>query len=340
MRKASLFLILLLGFSTPFVVAQKWQPLPNAPENNGKQDDLYFVTADLGWSVNGSGEIWKTRDGGITWRLQIKQPGTFFRCIGFIDSLHGFAGNIAPGFFDGVSDTNPLYETMDGGETWTPVFNFDRRPPTGLCAIQILNDSVIFATGRVSGPAWMMRSIDAGQSWQSINLPPEAQMGMDVFFFDLNNGFLCSAIGGPRVEEASALVLRTQDGGQSWQTVYRSPRVGDITWKMSFPSANVGYISLLSYSAAPQRWVLKTTDSGGTWQEMKLKKNGAIAFGIGFIDEKRGWIGTDRQAYYTKNGGKRWKKAKIGIYTNKFRFVRTEGKVIGYAIGRNVFKLE
>jgi photosystem II stability/assembly factor-like uncharacterized protein len=97
-----------------------WRKLETEPYR-GKQDDIYFVNENVGWYVNGAGKIFRTQDGGTTWQLQLDQPGTFFRCVAFIDDQRGFAGNIGPGYFPGVTDDAPLYETVDGGETWKAV---------------------------------------------------------------------------------------------------------------------------------------------------------------------------------------------------------------------------
>lgn len=58
------------------ILATEWAALEAAPRINGKQDDLYFVTPELGWSVNGEGNIYRTDDGGQSWTHLLEQPGT------------------------------------------------------------------------------------------------------------------------------------------------------------------------------------------------------------------------------------------------------------------------
>ncbi len=121
-----------------------WKKLNTEPYR-GKQDDIYFVNDKVGWYANGAGKIFKTIDGGETWIKQLEQAGTYFRCLAFIDEQHGFAGNIGPGYFPGVTDDHPLYETKDGGQTWTAVSSIEGPAVVGLCALQVLKEEYINA---------------------------------------------------------------------------------------------------------------------------------------------------------------------------------------------------
>ena len=98
-----------------------WGNLENAPFNGGKQDGVFFINKDTGWAVNGSGRIYKTIDGGENWIQQRNAAGTYFRSIAFINDQIGFAGNVGINYFPGVTDTNPLYKTIDGGNSWASV---------------------------------------------------------------------------------------------------------------------------------------------------------------------------------------------------------------------------
>lgn len=126
-RSVSIFLLFLsLTVSLAKVLARnsdlspessQWTKLKTEPFR-GKQDDVFFVAPDVSWYVNGSGKIYKTIDGGASWDLKLNKPGTYFRAVGFIDEQRGFAGNIGTEYYSNVTDTTPLYETGDGGETW------------------------------------------------------------------------------------------------------------------------------------------------------------------------------------------------------------------------------
>jgi hypothetical protein len=97
-----------LGVSGP-VWAQPfggWRVLATEPYR-GKQDDISFVSPELGWYGNGAGKLYRTANGGETWEKVWEQPGTFIRALGFLDALNGFLGNVGTDYYPGVTDTRP-----------------------------------------------------------------------------------------------------------------------------------------------------------------------------------------------------------------------------------------
>jgi len=122
-----------------------WQKL-NTVAYRGKQDDISFVDDKTGWYGNGAGKLYRTTDGGNSWQEQLSKPGTFVRTVGFVDAQRGFMGNVGTDYYPGVTDTNPLYETRDGGVTWSVVPQSRISGPLvkGLCAIDILKKQSIY----------------------------------------------------------------------------------------------------------------------------------------------------------------------------------------------------
>ena len=330
-----------------------WVKLPTEPYR-GKQDDISFVDAMTGWYGNGAGKLFRTTDGGQTWVKQLDRPGTFVRALGFIDEKRGFLGNIGPDYFPNVSDTTPLYRTRDGGESWEPVV-IDGPPVKGICAIDILKTPFINAGeldhrvtvragGRVGTPAALATSRDGGETWTSEDMTAHTAMILDIHFVSERVGFIAGASDGD-VQVSKAVILRTDDGGRSWTRVYEGSRPWELTWKMAWPSANVGYVTVQSYNPDPtasQRFVARTTDGGLTWTELPFVDNAAVReFGIGFVSETRGWVGAVPGGYETTDGGASWAPVQMGNAVNKVRIVPLPGGGHAvFAIGVELHRLD
>lgn len=329
-----------------------WQRLQTEPYP-GKQDDIFFVDERFGWYGNGAGKVFRTTDGGDTWTKAWEKPGTFVRCLAFVDREVGVLGNIGPGYFPGVTDPTPVYRTEDGGSTWTPVTAIDGPPVTGLCAFDIVQVPFINAgkldsrprivgVGRVGGPSAYIWSDDLGRTWKQGKLPETGAMAFDVRFLDEKRGFIASATSAD-VSMANALILATEDGGATWEEAYRSSRPYETTWKFSFPGDGTGYCTVQSYDpdpAASRRYVAKTVDGGRTWYEVLLTDDHSVReFGVAFLDPLTGWVGAVPHGFVTIDGGISWNDADIGNAVNKIRLLQRDGGVTGFAIGTEVRRM-
>lgn len=338
MNRSLLTFFLLIACSTTSLLAQtlpSWQLLPDAPVVS-RHNDAYFVTPDMGWIVNGSGEIFRTDDGGANWQRQLKQDQSHFRSVGFINDQEGWAGNVGAGEF-GTTDATALYQTLDGGQTWTPYTDFEGPQPEGLCGMQVVNDSMVVGVGRVRGPSFFIKTTDGGATWISKDMSAHAVGLIDVYFFNPDVGIAVGLTNADH-EQSSGVILHTADGGETWETRFTTTRTGEWFWKISFPSDQVGYISLQRNSQTPIYFV-KTTDGGATWEEKIFYQSYYFVQGIGFINETTGWIGGNSSfpSMQTTDGGETWYSADFGSRVNRFRFL---GDSLGYAVGRSVYKLD
>ncbi len=331
MKKLSLIFSLQI-FSSQVSFSQVWQQLPNAPAAEFVNDDIFFVDENKGWMVNLDGFIYRTQDGGDSWDTLLIQPGTAFRSICFVDSLHGFAGNLGPGsWISNITDTIALYETVDGGVNWTPVTTINGTYPAGICGIILVNENVIYAVGRYAGPCVYLKTTDGGATWNSTNMMSEYQNLIDVYFFSADTGII---VGG---KNGFSKISYTTDGGNNWQTVFTSNEVSTWHWKISFPSRMIGYVSIEGGNGTNSR-VAKTIDGGLTWQLLPLNyPNDIDATGIGFINDTVGWVGCWYPGvdYMTTDGGMTWSLYPLDPSFNRFRRVSA---TTAYICGESVWK--
>jgi photosystem II stability/assembly factor-like uncharacterized protein len=311
-----------------------------------KRDDIVFVDARTGFYGTGKGNLYGTQDGGQSWQLVWSKPGTFIRSLGFIDTKHGFLGNLGAGIAN-ITDATPLYETKDGGVTWEPAKIGGADIP-GVCSIDVLKSRsihegdiseryYIHAAGRANGPAKLLRSEDDGQTWTPIDLSQRAGMILDVKFFDPNTGFVFAATSGD-LAQSNALILKTNDGGRTWRQVYRSSRLNEIIWKGSFANSEVGYATVQNDDPAnTQQRIVKTTDGGEHWSELPLVADkDAEELGVGFVSPDEGWVGTAVGGFETSDGGSSWRPSTLAPKANKIRVRAADGTPMIYAIGSEV----
>lgn len=347
MRKVVFLLAFMILLTGQLFAQYNWIVYPNEPTTPARFDDVYFINPNQGWAVEpinykGSGRIYETRDGGVTWALVHDNMDAYLRCVGFVDSLHGFIGNLCDTTI--ASDRNPLYYTADGGKTLTPV-NLPSPKPLGICGISVVTDSVVYAYGRYFGPPVLAKTTDAGKTWKTYDMSPYASVGLiDGWFWSKDTGFITGQNG------PNAVILHTNDGGATWQTVYQATRNdSDHVWKLFFPTRNIGYGSLeyLGKKTVYNTYFVKTTDGGKTWTEHPFIQS-YDEEGCGFINDSVGWIGGwTGMSYITKDGGDTWTlDSSFGVpsipYTQPLPYInrfRKFGDTLFYAAGNTIYKL-
>jgi photosystem II stability/assembly factor-like uncharacterized protein len=322
----------------------RWRPT-NAPVASSRTDDIWFTDARTGWAVNSNGQILKTTDGFDTYAMQFQDPDIYFRCVGFASPSVGWVGTVTRG--------KTLFGTRDGGITWTAVGNLPPLAPSAICGLSVVSEKAVFMSGTnyPDRPPRMMKTLDGGATWTAWDMSPWASLLVDTYFLDERRGWV---VGGKSDaakatrDNVKAVVLYTEDGGQSWTNraadLMATAPAGEWGWKIQFLDETIGFVSLESFKAGA---ILKTTDRGLTWHRIDItdpQKNANLE-GVGFIDERHGWVGGWGDAQFqrlstseTLDGGATWRDANdIGKALNRFRFF---GKpvTLGYASGQTVYK--
>jgi len=305
-----------------------WTKLPNGPNAGGvgRHDDIYFVDADRGWVVNGNGDVWKTTNGGDSWTRPFL-TGAHNRCVGFVDAQHGWIGYL-------YEDNGAvLVETTNGGSSWTTV-TLPEPKPQGLCGMSVVDANTVCAVGAYYGTPRFIRTDDAGASWTVLDMSPWCSALIDTKWFDEQNGIAVGASGnGPtRVTR----IVRSTDGGLTWNIVWTGTRFREHCWKISFPDLDHGFVSIENLAGAGATYFLKTTDGGRSWQEQLAAPGYVNCQGIGFVNEQVGWIGGwNTGTAITTNGGVNWTGGNFGYNVNRIRFL---SPFLGYACGADVYK--
>ncbi len=318
----------------------RWIPIAGSPTSpqGSRHDDVYFTDAANGWIANTRGEIYRTGNGGLSWTLVHDSPSTFYRAIGFATPMKGWVGNL--NWYSNPTPRNSLFETIDGGVTWTNITDRVVGPdPVGICGIWVASATHIYGVGRWNGPAVFVRTRDGGQTWTSKSLAGLATGLIDVFFFDENVGIAVGGdgVGSSHQQQAAsrAVVLRTEDGGDTWERVYHGNALGQWIWKISFPTPDVGYVSLQGPNLIGT--VLKSTDGGRTWSVLPPVGEPLEFSAIGFITPDSGWVASYEMVFSTIDGGQSWRRA--GDWRNINR-IRLFSNGTGIAVGDRAYRFE
>jgi flagellar hook capping protein FlgD len=379
----------------------QWQLLQNSPVANSRTDDIWFFDELTGWLVNSSGYVCKTEDGGDNWTPKFfvapNLPSfPYLRCMSWANRKIGWFGTVTgvePNMITSPSQfiQTLLYKTTDGGETWKAVENLPEGSPAGICGFHAVNERVAYGSGTndpgLPGPA-IIKTTDAGASWELIDMRKYASNLIDIYFFDEDNGFVVGGLNDqsckidvkayppPRLSrygKVKPVILRTRDGGKSWTNTTANIKdfeCGEWGWKIQFLNETHGFVSLENFRNAS---ILVTRNGGKSWVKKHVAKDQKPASpainndleGIGFINERQGWVGGwgfqdlntpvgGLENSYTEDGGDTWiaqnhlpdPDTKIQndprYRINRYRFVKNvAGDVIsGYCSGQQVFKLK
>jgi len=229
--------------------------------------------------------IYKSSDGGHSWRLQFQNSITnaFFDCMGFWDPNSGIA------FSDSVDGYLIIIRTIDG-QNWE-VLPRTQIPPalpgegsfaaSGTCLAAGDNQQAWIGTGAASS-ARVFHSRDKGESWTVAETPiqPGKTSGItSISFFDANEGFV---FGGDVVDTGRKgnNIAMTTDGGLTWN-IAESSELPAI-----YGAAAFYFEGRRMLAAVGPKGTFFSSDQGKTWKTV----NQDNYWGISFTNRGVGWI--------------------------------------------------
>lgn len=230
---------------------------------------MHFLNDTLGFAGAFGNAIFRTTNGGENWSQQSNpQLSEFIRSFSFADSLRGMA--IAGGY---------VYLTINGGTTWSSTFNL------GNLRSGALSPQGNAVVGNLTGGIRI--SNDYGANFTDAN----PQAGIATFrrikMLNANQGWVGGDLG---------KILKTNNGGTSWQLQTAAPYFDVITDMSVFSSSKV----LVSNDDGQ---VITTTNGGSSFSTQTLDANGPI---------RAMHFPTASVGYACGNSGRLWKSTNGG----------------------------
>lgn len=313
------------------VILQAGQALKllNIRMNNSRQ----------GWAVESLGHIIRSNDGGVSWMNVSPAKGPFD-----IHGLFVFNSETVWAVPPHLDMNNMIWRTQDGGQTWDP------SQPLELgdghyspLSIQFPNARdgwlLVLARGESQGSHVLLyKSGDGGENWGLVNSLANSlwqsylpNTNTSMAFFDGQTGWLGGWWGKDHPNQWT--VLKTVDGGATWQTEALSTPTGDsLTCDghavTALPPGQMAMDMTCTQASNPQYLYhqLYYLAAGGppTWRAWNVPGR---FLGMDFRNSSVGWMlvgpGTTlNEIHRTLDGGKTWTNINIVAWKEaRFDFI-------------------
>jgi photosystem II stability/assembly factor-like uncharacterized protein len=275
--------------------------------------DVFFLTEQKGWIGGDQGFIFYTENGGANWSRQaLGLAKEYVTRISFIDDSCGWA----------ACSERIVARTIHGGLNYSweqiclpnPPFNSETVNLSGISFVD--RQKGWFCVGRypfyvetlpgqgdtwfTKGQGYIAKSSDGGVNWQLLRRDTIYDF-FDIKFQDSLNGFV---VGG-NDRTMSAVMIRTSNGGNTWQIV-------SIPAQTKFLRAmdviNNNYIWAVGHNGT----IIHSRNGGQAWIQQQSNVNTAL-YDVDFADTLHGLVAGDSYVLYTHDGGNTWHIANLGV---------------------------
>jgi photosystem II stability/assembly factor-like uncharacterized protein len=260
--------------------------------------------------------------GGMKWRLIGPFRG------GRVITVAGVPSQPNTYYFGAVA--GGVWRTIDGGNTWDPLFDKEAVSSIGAIAVSDSDPNILYAgtgeaciRGNISFGDGVYKSTDAGKTWTNVGLRDTRHIGAVIIHPTNPDIAYVAALGhayGPNSERG---VFRTRDGGKTWEKVlYLDDRTGAI--EVVFDPKNPHILFAAMWEGWRTPWTLnsggakdglyRSSDDGSTWK--RVEGNGIPEGPLGrisvavsaadsnivyaLIEAKKGGV------YRSDDGGEHW----------------------------------
>ena len=223
-----------------------------------------------------------------------------------------------------AGDNGYLASTSDGGRTWK---TYPLGTSEDINEIYFRNEK----NGYLVAGRKMFETSDAGRTWREtvIYRPSDFKNGTPEFlsirFADKRRGLVVGSILNRGGDVVDSLVMRTVDGGETWQRVV-VPSKGEL-FHLDYNGSSHGWI------VGDDGVILATVNGGDTWVLQNSNTKLAL-FNVDFRDDDEGYaVGEKGIILRTANGGLTWERVTTN---NSVTFMRVDfaddknGWIVGY----------
>jgi photosystem II stability/assembly factor-like uncharacterized protein len=227
-----------------------------------------------------------------------------------------------------------VWETVDAGRTWRPIFDGQPMGSIGALAVAASNPRILYVgTGEadmrsdIAQGDGMYRSADGGKSWTHVGLADSQQIGRVLVDPRNPDRVYVAALGHPYGPNPERGVFRSEDGGRSWRKVLGPDAdTGAIDLAFEPGRPEVIYAALWRTrrtpwevyppSSGPGSGLYKSSDGGDTWAPLTKglpAKPGRIGLAVAPSKPERVYAIVDAQGegglYRSDDAGATWAKA-------------------------------